>query len=585
VFIGSNREPSATIEIEVICKSFLTKSFNSIRLIIKLSLGPEPVVGMTAVDQSVDLYCKNSLHMLENLPSSSLSSRKHLAILRQRLFEVAGSWAMEDYRAFVTFHTRMLPKLMNVERCTIYIMEIGSNRICSIYGTGLSEKKIEPPLDGSLVGRVISTGMSLIENNLTTSRGFHEHMAEQTGFISRNMLCSPIISMTGNGVSGAVQILNKNNGGDFDDEDLLQLEEVAHYLSISIESIVLNQEILRIAGYLNQEVDRLDQDSVRGTLFVAESTAMREVLDLVRIVSATPINVIIQGENGTGKELIARMIHEKGDRQKQPFVAVNCSCIPESLVETEFFGHERGAFTGAESARKGRFEEASNGTLFLDEIAEMPLQIQPKFLRAIQEGEGNRLGSSKVTKYNLRLISATNRDLAQEVKRGNFREDLFFRLFSVEIIVPPLRQRREDILPLALHFLEETNRLFNKKVPGFSAEILDVFEKYSWPGNVRQLLKEVERLVALTSNGELIYPDKCSRDLLAFYLAEEIKIIDDLNFNIPEQVKRLEIDLIEKALAEAAGNKSKAAELLQITRQGLLKKIKRYNIETARPAR
>ncbi len=512
--------------------------------------------------------------------SSSVSSRKHLSILRQRLFQVASSWAMEDFRAFVTFHTRMLPKLMNVERCTIYIMEIGSNKICSIYGTGLSEKKIEPPLEGSLVGRVISSGQSLIENNLSASKGFHEHMAEQTGFISRNMLCSPIKGMTGNSVSGAVQLLNKIDGGDFNEEELAQLEEVAQYLSISIESIVLNQEILRIADYLDQEVDRLDQDSVRGTLFVAESPAMREVLDLVRIVSNTPINVIIQGENGTGKELVARMIHEKGDRQKQPFVAVNCSCIPESLVETEFFGHEKGAFTGAESARKGRFEEADNGTIFLDEIAEMPLQIQPKFLRAIQEGEGSRLGSSKITTYNLRLISATNKDLAQEVKDGNFREDLYFRLFSVEIMVPPLREREEDILPLALQFLEETNKLFNKKIPGFSAEIIDLFEKYPWPGNVRQLLKEVERLVALTNDGELIFPDKCSRELLAFYKSGEIQLmVPENDCNIPRQVRNLEISLIQKAMKKSKGNKSKAAELLKVTRQGLLKKIKRYNLQ------
>ena len=519
--------------------------------------------------------------MHHNIVPPSLSSRKNLAVLRQQFLQVASSWAIEDYRAFVTFHTRLLPRLMNVERCTIYIMEIGSNRVCSIYGTGLSEKQIEAPLEGSLVGRVIRSGKSLVENNLASSSGYHEYIAEQTGFVSRNMICCPINSMTGNGVSGAIQLLNKNDGSGFSQEDIAQLEEVAHYLSISIESIVLNQEILRIADYLDQEVDRLDQDSVRGTVFIAESHAMRDVLDLVRIVCATPINVVIQGENGTGKELIARMIHEKGSRQKQPFVAVNCSCIPENLVETEFFGHEKGAFTGAENARKGRFEEAHNGTLFLDEIAEMPLQIQPKFLRAIQEGEGMRLGSNKVIHYNIRLISATNKDLSEEVAKGNFREDLFFRLFSVEIMVPPLRKRTEDILPLAIHFLEETNKLFSKKVPGFTKEVLDLFEKYSWPGNVRQLRKEVERLVALTNDGELICPDKCSRELLKFYHKGIAHLaVQDRDFNIPEQVKRLEMDLIERAMKKADGNKSKAAGLLSITRQGLLKKIKRYGVGT-----
>ncbi len=515
------------------------------------------------------------------MSSISLSSQKDLAVLRQQFIQVSSSWAMEDYRAFVTFHTRMLPKLMSVERCTIYIMDIGSNRACSIYGTGLSETQIEAPLEGSHVGRVISTGKTLIENNLANSTGYHEYMAEQTGFISQNMICSPINSMSGNGVSGAVQLLNKKDGTEFNEEDMVQLEEIAYYLSISIESIVLNKEILRIADYLDKEVDRLEQNSVRGTVFIAESQAMREVLDLVRIVSATPINLIIQGENGTGKELIARMIHEKAGLQKQPFVAVNCSAIPENLVETEFFGHEKGAFTGAEQARRGRFEEAENGTLFLDEIAEMPPQMQPKFLRAIQEGEGTRLGSSKVIKYDIRLISATNKDLANEVKEGNFREDLFFRLFSVEILVPPLRERTEDILPLAIHFLEETNRLFNKKVPGFSPIILDLFEKYNWPGNVRQLRKEVERLVALTNDGELMYPDKCSRELVSFYnsgfTANESVVPD---FDIPAQVRKLEVDLIERAMKKCGGNKTRAAGLLNITRQGLLKKMKRYGVGT-----
>lgn len=509
----------------------------------------------------------------------SLASKKQLAVLRQQFLQVSSSWAMDDYRAFVTFHTRLLPRLMDVERCTIYIMEMGSNRICSIYGTGLSKLQIEAPLDGSLVGKVIRSGKSLIENTLASSSGFHEDIAERTGFVSRNMLCCPIKSMTGNGVSGAVQLLNKNGNDPFTESDLQQLEEVAHYLSISIESIVLNQEIIRIADHLDKEVGRLNQDTVNGTVFIAESDSMRGVLDLVSIVSSTPVNVIIQGENGTGKELIARMIHEKSNRNKQPFVAVNCSCIPENLVETEFFGHERGAFTGAESSRKGKFEEANHGTLFLDEIADMPLVIQPKFLRAIQEGEGTRLGSNKISKYNLRLISATNKDINSEVTRGNFREDLFFRLFSVEIVVPPLRERREDILPLATHFLDETNRNFNKNVLGFSKQVLDLFEQYTWPGNVRQLRKEVERLVALTEDSALIFPDKCSRELSHFYeTVQNAEAGEETSLCIPDHVKKLEKELIEKAMKKASGNKSQAAGLLGITRQGLLKKIKRYGV-------
>jgi transcriptional regulator with GAF, ATPase, and Fis domain len=509
------------------------------------------------------------------------SSRTHLNLLQQRLAQVANSWAIDDYRAFVTFYARMLPKLMSVERCTIYILDIESKKICSIFGTGLAERQIEAPMEGSIVGSVISSGRSHVDNYMELHDGFHLYVAEQTGFTCRNMLCCPIRSLSGKGVIGAVQLINKSGGALFDDEDLHQLEEAAHYLSISIESIVLNQEILRIAGYLNSEVHRLGRTSVGGSLLIAESPAMREVLDLVRVVSEAPIHVLIQGENGTGKELVARMIHENSERGSNSFVPVNCACIPETLIESEFFGHERGAFSGADASRKGRFEEADGGTLFLDEIAEMPLQIQPKFLRAIQEGEGSRLGSNKIVSYDVRLISATNKDLAVEVKKGAFREDLFFRLFSVEIFIPPLRQRREDILPLAFHFLEETQKRFKRRVLGYSEDIIELFEQYSWPGNVRQLLKEVERLVALTPDGSLIQPGSCSRELTAFFdttgkqgrMAGEIGglVLDD-------QVRKVEISLIEKALKQAAGNKAKAARMLRISRQGLDKKLKRYNL-------
>jgi transcriptional regulator with PAS, ATPase and Fis domain len=211
----------------------------------------------------------------------------------------------------------------------------------------------------------------------------------------------------------------------------------------------------------------------------------------------------------------------------------------------------------------------------------MPLQIQPKFLRAIQEGEGSRLGSNKILEYDVRLVSATNKDLAAEVKKGTFREDLFFRLFSVEIFIPPLRQRQEDILPLAQHFLEETNKRFKKNVLGFSQELIDVFERYPWPGNVRQLMKEVERLVALTPDGRTIDPDRCSRDLVSFFdkvHKQRDKAGTAAGLILDDQVKRVEINLIIKALKETGGNKTKAARLLQITRQGLAKKLKRYDL-------
>lgn len=508
-------------------------------------------------------------------------TRRRLAVLKLRLEQVATAWTVDDYKSLVAFYVRILPGVLAAERCTIYIIEMGTDRICSMVGTGLAEKRIEPPRQGSIVGEVISSGRGIIVNDLDRRAGFHRQIATETGFVSRNMVCSPIKSVTTHGVTGAVQILNKQGQQPFLAQDLALLEEMASFLSMSIESIILNQEILRISNQLNLEVEHFDRGYFLDQLFIAESPAMREVLELVRLVCASPVNVLIQGDNGTGKELIARLIHESSNRREQPFVAVNCAAIPENLMESEFFGYEKGAFTGADRSHRGRFEEANNGTLLLDEIGDMPLTIQPKFLRAIQEEEGCRLGSNRLIPYNLRIISATNKDLTREVEQGRFRQDLYFRLFSVKIAIPPLRERKEDIVPLAVAFLEEVCKRFDKRVAGFSAATLNLFEDYDWPGNVRQLRSEVERLVALTPSRELILPDKCSRELQP--AGRDNDPAAAVDYRLPERVRGLEIKLIREALRKTGANRQQAAELLGITRQGLHKKLKRYLIDPAAP--
>ncbi len=312
---------------------------------------------------------------------------------------------------------------------------------------------------------------------------------------------------------------------------------------------------------------------------IAESRAMQQVLSTMRAMSRNPVNVLIQGESGTGKEVIARMIHHGSDRKGKPFVAVNCASIPENLMESEFFGYEKGAFTGAITSRGGRFEEADGGTLFLDEIGDMPTAIQPKFLRVIQEGEGSRLGSSKLMRYDLRIISASNKDLRREVAEGRFREDVFYRLFSVEIHIPPLRDRREDIVPLTLFFVNKVSRRFKKTMNGFAAEMLHFFEEYPWPGNVRQLLHEVEHMVALTPEGERISLKYCSRELQKWRNSNPLTIMQNQPaLPLSEKVKEMEIACIKDALHKTSGKKLQASKLLGITRQGLDKKLRRYKI-------
>ncbi|WP_186441558.1 sigma-54-dependent Fis family transcriptional regulator [Desulfamplus magnetovallimortis] len=526
----------------------------------------------------------------------SVLIRKRLTEIRVRMDRVANAWTVDNYEDLLGFYIDILPRVMRTERCTIYIIEMGTDKICSMLGTGLDKKQIQPPRKGSIAGEVISTGVPIIRNNLDKQHGFHTEVDAQTGFITRNTVCVPIKSLAGYGVTGAIQILNKkgrkkafkddqkdilekeSEWDSFSQQDLEMLEQVAHFLSMSIESIILNQEIIRISSQLNFEVERFDKEYFRDTPFIAESSAMKDVLEMVKLVCNTPVNVLLQGENGTGKELIARLIHKGSERRDKSLVAVNCAAIPENLMESEFFGYEKGAFTGADQRKKGRFEEANGGTLLLDEVADMPAIIQPKFLRAIQEGEGCRLGGNKVIKYDLRIICATNKDLRTEIKKGRFREDLFFRLFSVEIQIPPLRERKEDIIPLAMSFLEELSKKFNKKLAGFSPEVLNLFEAFHWPGNIRQLRREVERLIALTPSGEMIFIDKCSPELQKSCEAQ-IQCREPSTLSIPEQVKILETSLIGKALKEAGGNLAQTSRLLGITRQGLYKKLKRYQIK------
>lgn len=507
---------------------------------------------------------------------NSLITRTRLSELKLRLDRVAKSWTVDNYESLLKFYVHILPRVFEAERCTIYIIEMGTDKISSMFGTGLKDQRIEPPREGSIVGKVISDGKGLVANGLDRRPGYHTLISEETGFVTRDMICTPIKSATGRGVIGAIQVLNTKNNKGFRADDLHLLNEAASHLSMSIENIVLSQEIFRISSHINPKIDQHDRGFLLDHLFIAKSEAMRDLLDLVKMVSSSPVNVLIQGENGTGKELIARLIHEASDRHDNNFIAVNCAAIPENLTESEFFGHEKGAFTGADRMKKGLLEEADGGTLMLDEIGDMPLSIQPKLLRAIQEGEGSRLGSHKLIKYNIRIISATNKNLDEEQKKGQFREDLFFRLFSVKLTIPPLRERKKDIVPLALAFLADTCTRFGKRISGFSSDVLNIFEDHSWPGNVRQLRSEIERLVALTPDGNKITPDKCSREL---FTPTEVSTENIPSGPMPEIVRRLEINMIRKTLAKTSGNRQKTADLLGITRQGLHKKMKRYEIE------
>lgn len=310
-------------------------------------------------------------------------------------------------------------------------------------------------------------------------------------------------------------------------------------------------------------------------MLIADSAAMRYVFDVIDRVKDLDINVLITGESGTGKELIARAIHERSNRAKHSFQALNCAAIPLNLLESELFGYEKGAFTGAHQKVKGKFELAHQGSIFLDEIGDLDLSLQAKLLRVIQEKKVTPLGSEKSIDVNFRLITATNRNLAESVRKGLFREDLFFRLNVVAIEVPPLRKRKEDIPLLCQHFLELYSKRFGKVVSGISATAIEALETYDFPGNVRELQNIIERAVALSMDSIIQLADlpgditgisvyKSSRELVPVYVGERL-----------DEVERR---LIEATLLYCEGNRRRTANLLGLSERHLYNKIKEFGL-------
>ncbi len=313
-------------------------------------------------------------------------------------------------------------------------------------------------------------------------------------------------------------------------------------------------------------------------VIVGQSEAMRELFDFIEKVSRTDSTVLISGESGTGKELVARAIHYRSPRRSKPLVAVNCGALPQELLESELFGHVRGAFTGAVRDRKGRFELADGGTIFLDEVSEMSPALQVKLLRVLQEREFERVGDTRTVRVDIRVIAATNQDLEELVRQGRFREDLYYRLNVIPIHIPPLRERRSDIPLLILHFLKVFNTLRGGRVEGFSPEAMNLLMEYDWPGNVRELENLVERLVVLKGEG-MVQPEDLPEKIREGELIPSQRGGEKGTVNLSRAVSEFEKQLIIDALRKANGVKSEAAKLLGIKRTTLLEKMKRQKIE------
>jgi two-component system response regulator AtoC len=336
------------------------------------------------------------------------------------------------------------------------------------------------------------------------------------------------------------------------DELVIVVNRAYEYGRLSMKNRLLQQELVRKESPVE---------------FVGRSRQLREILSLIRKIAPTDSPVFIQGESGTGKELVANIVWYHSKRNELPFIALNCATLSENLIESELFGHEKGAFTSAYQTKHGIVEVADNGTLFLDEIGELPLGLQAKLLRFLDSGEFRRVGSNKTLKVDVRVIAATNKDMTQLVRTGSFREDLYYRLNVITISIPPLRERREDVPELAAFFLKKYCTKLSKSIRGFSGQALETLASYDWPGNVRELENVVERAVILCDDSII---ERKDLSISAMPAATEK--------NAHPSLDEMEKDYILRVLGEANGNQSKASQILGIDRKTLYLKLKKYGI-------
>jgi formate hydrogenlyase transcriptional activator len=366
--------------------------------------------------------------------------------------------------------------------------------------------------------------------------------------------------------------LNREEGEPFTDDEVDLLVQVSRQLALAMENSMAYRELAEMKDRLAKETLCLEEETSDQNVsgMVGESPAFQEVLRNIRVVAPTGATVLVEGETGTGKELIAQALHDLSERSKQPFVKVNCAAIPATLLESELFGHEKGSFTGAFAQKLGRFEMAHKGTIFLDEIGEMPLELQPKLLRAIQEQELERVGGNRTIHVDIRIIAATNRNLKQMVEEGKFRSDLYYRLHVFPLTVPPLRERREDIPLLTRYFVQKHAERMGRNIETIPTSTLEALTRYDWPGNIRELQNVLERAVILT-HGTSLHVE----------VSELMAKADSLYCRHSEASQTSERDRIIRALAEAngqVGGPHGAAARLGLKRTTLQHRMRKYMI-------
>jgi Nif-specific regulatory protein len=452
-------------------------------------------------------------------------------------------------------------KILNTEASSLLLIDEPTNKLIFKTAAGAKAEEVSQftlKIGEGIAGWVAENGEPLLVNDVTKEKRFRRSISESIDFPTKSILCVPLILK--NKIIGVVEVINKTNGL-FNDSDIQLLSGVAEQAVLAIENA-------RRHFVLGQENRSLKEALAERPEFIGtKSKSTQDLIKLADRVSQTDSTLLLSGETGSGKELVAQMIHNKSKRKANPFTCVTCAILTETILESELFGHEKGSFTGAVTKKIGKFELAHKGTVFLDEISSIPLSTQTKLLRVLQEREFERVGGAEVIKVDIRVIAATNENLQELINEGKFREDLYYRLKVIEIPVPPLRERKEDIPEIAQYFLAKYSKEMDRKVDKIDSSAMQLLTEYAWPGNIRELKNVIERAVVL-GVGDTLLPDHLPLEIQN--KSTQIKI----NTNKGMTLFEMEKWYTEEVLKSTGGNKSQAAKQLGISRNRLDRKLK-----------
>lgn len=479
---------------------------------------------------------------------------------------VPGGWMANDLDRLLEMILEAGARMMHARASSLLFLNRKTGRLHFQVATGAKKDEIKQfsiqPGEG-IAGHVAQTGEPLLIGDVTRDKRWYRNISDQLGFKTKSIACVPL--KIGDSVIGVVEFINKGDNGVFQETDLELISVFAELAAIAIENA-------RKFKFVELENRDLKRDLHLNNEIIGKSDAMHQVLSQAMLVADSVASTLILGESGTGKELLARLIHQASSRRDRPLVTLNCAALPETLLEAELFGHEKGAFTGATGTKIGKFELADEGTIFLDEIAEMSPSMQAKFLRVLQDGIFYRLGGNTPISVDVRAIAATNKKITEEVKNGRFREDLYYRLNVVELQMPPLRDRKSDIPLLAASFVERFRKEKGYLPPEISEAAMKKMMEYDWPGNVRELQNALERAVVMGQGGTIKAED------LPMFSARTPDYNNFEGLTLEEAQHAFKKKFIEMNLKKTGGNQTKAAKAMDIQRTYLSRLISRYDL-------